>query len=305
MYNKIIAIGDLHGDFKIFKKSLLLAGVVDSSGIWIGGDIYVVQMGDTLDGKRPGTSMSKEFSKESGEIEITRYILELDSQAKLKGGRVISLIGNHELYPYYLKNDKSFINDYVKSADLKMYKKRYDIDRITFLQPGNIGGSVMGRTRPLLLQLGEFLFVHGSITDKLIETNLVGGKVDIQSLNKKTSDWLRGQGKIPECLKDMSEDNPVISRTMSHKKDFTQRECKILEDKLKYFPGVNYVVMGHSRFKKINSTCSKKLIRTDVSLSRAFGGTLKDKNIQILEINQYQDRDTDIYIITEKSRIKL
>ena len=304
-YNRIIAIGDIHGDYKIFIKCLQVAKLIDINMNWIGKDTYLIQLGDTLDGKRPGSKIDSEFLQESGEVEILRYILYLDSQAKNQGGRVISLIGNHELYPYYLQNDKSFIRDFVKTADINEFKKHYKVDRIKFLQPGNIGGSLIGKTRPLVLQLGEFLFIHGSITDTLIKTNLINGKVDIPEINKKTSLWLQGKGKIPEFLSDMSEENPVFSRLYSNKKDFTEKECKKLEDQLKRFNGVNYVVMGHSSFKTINTTCNKKLIRTDISLSRAFGGKISDKKVQMLEINQFPDQDPDINILTEKDVIKL
>lgn len=304
-YNRIIAIGDIHGDYKMFIKCLSIAKLIDDNKNWIGGNTYLIQLGDTLDGKRPDTKIDPEFLKESGELELIKYILYLDSQAKNYGGRVISLIGNHELYPYYLKNDKTFIKNFVKTADINMFKKYYNIDRVEFLQPGNIGGSLIGRTRPLILQLKEFLFVHGSITDKLIRNNLVNGKVDINSINKKTSLWLQGKGEIPECLSDMNEENPVFSRLYSNKKEFSKKECDKLDEQLKYFNGVNYVVMGHSTFKTINATCNKKLIRTDICLSRAFGGKIKDKNIQMLEINQFPDQSPDIKVITEKGKITL
>ena len=305
-YNKIIAIGDIHGDYQVFIKCLLMANLIDYNHNWIGGDTYLIQLGDTLDGKRPGVKIDPEFLKQSGEVEIIRYLLYLDSQAKTKGGRVISLIGNHELYPYYLQNDKIFTNDFVKTSDIKMFKTfAHGTDRIKFLQPGNSGGILLGKTRKLVLQLGEFLFIHGSITDKLINTNIVNRKVSISKINNDTSNWLQGKGKIPECLSDMSDENPVFSRMYSNKKVFNESECKKLDKQLEYFDNVNYVVMGHSRFKKINSTCSKKLIRIDVSLSRAFGGKLDDKELQALEINQYPDRNPDIKVITEKGKVTL
>ena len=74
-HNRIISIGDIHGDFTIFKRLLYMCNVIDKSGNWIGGSTYVIQMGDTLDGKRPGVKMNNAYMKESGELEIILYIL--------------------------------------------------------------------------------------------------------------------------------------------------------------------------------------------------------------------------------------
>ena len=298
-FNKIISIGDLHGDFKAFTKVLLMCGLIDKFGYWSGKDAYLIQVGDTLDGKRPGVTIDPEFKKESGEVEIMKYILELDSQAKKKGGRVISLLGNHELYPHYLQNDKNFINDFVKKTDLNKFKKVYKMDRMKFLRPGEIGGSLMGRTRPLILQLGEFIFIHGSVTDKMIAFNLNGsGKVDIDKINKETSAWLQGLGKIPKYLEEMDDNNPLFSREYSESKTFNKTECKKIETQLSFFDNANYIVMGHSRFKDIHSACNKMLIRTDVSLSRAFGGKVNSKKYQALEILQFSNEPPEISIIS-------
>ena len=63
----------------------------------------------------------------------------------------------------------------------------------------------------------------------------------------------------------MGEENPVFSRLYSNKKDFTEKECKKLEDQLKYLKRVNKILMGNSRFKMINAQCNKKLIRQVLS----------------------------------------
>lgn len=305
--NKIIAVGDIHGDFQIFVKVLQMCKLINKNLEWIGGDTYLVQLGDTLDGKRPETTIDSSFLEESGEIEIIRLIINLDAQAKNEKGRVISLIGNHELYPYYLENDKQFIRDYVKKRDIEQFKKIYKTDRIKFLKPGGMGGALLGRTRPLVLQLGEFIFVHGSITNKLIEHNLNPdtGKVDISKINKLTSLWLQGKTKVPKFLEKMDEENPVFSRLYSKSKTFNKTECSKINSQLKFFEGVNYVVMGHSRFKEINSACNNSLIRTDIALSRAFGGDIDNKPLQALEIKQYPNKDPEINIISKSGKVAL
>lgn len=307
--NKIIAVGDLHGDYKIFIKILEMTKLIDSNGNWVGKDTYVVQVGDTLDGKRPDVTPDKEFLDESGEIELMRYIIQLDSQAKRFGGRVISLLGNHELYPYYLKDDPHFLKDYVKTKDIQTLKEKFNgADRLKFFQPGKEGANLLSRTRPLLIQLGEFLFIHGSITNKLIKYGLdSNGKVNISKINEQTSKWLSGKGKIPKYLEDTTSENPVFSRMYSSDQDFNKSECDKISKQLSYFNNVNYVVMGHSRYKNINATCQNKLIRTDVSLSRAFGGKLSEKvkSIQVLQIEQYKNKDPSLKIITPAKVIDL
>ena len=54
----------------MFLKCLTLAKLIDLEGNWKGGNTYVVQVGDTLDGKRPSTKIDKNFLDESGEVEI-------------------------------------------------------------------------------------------------------------------------------------------------------------------------------------------------------------------------------------------
>lgn len=304
--SRVISIGDIHGDFKIFKRLLYMCNLIDTSGNWIGGSTIVIQMGDTIDGKRPGVKMDKMYIKESGELEIILYILMLDSQAKLKGGRVISILGNHELYCYYIdeKDKKSYIRDYVKKTDIDVFKY-HKIDRDKFLMPGETGGKLFARTRPLVLQIGEFLFIHGSITDSLIKHNLdSNGKVNINKINNDVSSWLMGKTKVPKYLEDMDENNPIFSREYSDKKNISDFKCNKIAKQLAKFYNAKHVVMGHSSYSTINSTCKRMLIRTDVSLSRAFGGNLDNKKLQALEIIQTKDSNPVINIITNEG-IKL
>jgi dihydrofolate reductase len=298
--NKIVSIGDLHGDYKIFMRILKMCNLINDKLDWIGLDTYVVQTGDILDGRRPGIKLDPEFKKESGEVEIMELISKLDNQAKMKNGRVIALIGNHELYSYYFKED---LSGYTKKSDIQKFTTEYKISRQRYLSPGGRMWSEIDR--PLILQLGEFLFVHGSITDKLIKYGLdKTGKVDIDKINKETNLWLDNKGKIPKYLIETDEENPVFSRKYSIKKNFNKKECDKFQKQLENFDGVNYVVVGHTTFDSINSTCKRSLIRTDIELSRAFGGNLNRK-VHVLEIIQDGVSEPNIKIVTPQGKIVL
>ena len=76
--------------------------------------------------------------------------------------------------------------------------------------------------------------------------------------------------------------------------------CENLQQYLQYFYGVEYIVMGRTIHDSINTECDDRLIRTDVALSRAFGGTLKSKRdtYQVLEIIQESGKSPIINIIS-------
>tara|TARA_B100001093_G_scaffold148422_1_gene141149 strand:- start:3749 stop:4717 length:969 start_codon:yes stop_codon:yes gene_type:complete len=315
--NRIIAIGDIHGDYAIFIELLKLAKVINNKLEWIGKDTYVIQLGDTLDGKRPDIQIEKKFLDTPGEIEITQLILLLDKEAKKKGGRVISILGNHELYPYYFYNDDSFNSKYVKNIDLENYKKFYKVDRFRYFKPGSgEGAKLFGKTRPLIVQLGQFIFCHGSLNKKFLELCIINNLrktptskfINISMLNKQVSDWLTGKSKKkPFFIDEPNNINPLFNRDLTEPVKLTDCECiNLVDNVLKYFSNCNYLVMGHSSHKNINTLCNNKVYRTDIAISRAFGGSLRTNmnRLQVLEINQ-KNCIVKTNIITPNGKIKI
>lgn len=92
---KIIAVGDLHGDLRNARIVLRMAGVMNETDDWIFGSKTLVQTGDILDrGKHS--------------IEILRLFIKLRWQARKAGGRVINILGNHEVMN--LLTDYRYVN---------------------------------------------------------------------------------------------------------------------------------------------------------------------------------------------------
>ncbi len=85
---RIVAIGDLHGDWEGYIKTLRAAALVDERGRWKGGDTHLVQTGDIPD-RGPDTRR------------IIEHMARLAVQAERDGGRVHNLMGNHEAMNVY------------------------------------------------------------------------------------------------------------------------------------------------------------------------------------------------------------
>jgi hypothetical protein len=81
---RVVAVGDVHGAFDNFAAILRAAQVIDNRNRWIGRRTVLVQTGDLLD-RGPDSRKA---------IDLLRR---LERDAQRAGGRVISLLGNHEL----------------------------------------------------------------------------------------------------------------------------------------------------------------------------------------------------------------
>ena len=79
----LVAIADVHGDFDDFVAILHRSGLTDNQNHWIAGKATFVQTGDLLDrGPKPRDVMG--------------LMMALEKEAAQAGGRVVSLLGNHE-----------------------------------------------------------------------------------------------------------------------------------------------------------------------------------------------------------------
>lgn len=80
---KIVAIGDIHGDYDHFERILRGIGLVDEELNWNGGKTHFVQLGDVMD-RGPGAK------------QVFDLLMKLEPQAEAAGGKIHVLIGNHE-----------------------------------------------------------------------------------------------------------------------------------------------------------------------------------------------------------------
>jgi len=80
----VIAIGDVHGDFDDFTFILKRVGITGEGNHWSGGHATLVQTGDLVD-------------RGPKERDVLELMISLEKEAPLAGGRVVALLGNHEM----------------------------------------------------------------------------------------------------------------------------------------------------------------------------------------------------------------
>jgi hypothetical protein len=81
--DRVVAIGDIHGDFDAFLGLMTRVGLLDAERRWTGGDTTLVQTGDYLD-RGPKVR------------ELLDFLMTLEPLAAAGGGRAVVLMGNHE-----------------------------------------------------------------------------------------------------------------------------------------------------------------------------------------------------------------
>eukprot|EP00188_Purpureofilum_apyrenoidigerum_P003269 Plantae.Rhodophyta-Purpureofilum_apyrenoidigerum.ctg33737.p1 GENE.Plantae.Rhodophyta-Purpureofilum_apyrenoidigerum.ctg33737~~Plantae.Rhodophyta-Purpureofilum_apyrenoidigerum.ctg33737.p1 ORF type:complete len:235 (+),score=49.79 Plantae.Rhodophyta-Purpureofilum_apyrenoidigerum.ctg33737:140-844(+) len=82
--DRIIAVGDVHGDLSALRNALRLAKLIGTDDEWVGGNTVLVQLGDILD----------RGDQERAAFEL---LLKLREEAPKQGGAVHILHGNHEI----------------------------------------------------------------------------------------------------------------------------------------------------------------------------------------------------------------
>jgi Calcineurin-like phosphoesterase len=258
--DRIVAIGDLHGDLAATLRVLQLAGALSADGHWSGGKLVVVQTGDQLD-------------RGDDEPEILDLLERLQAEAKAAGGALHALNGNHEVMN--VMGDFRYVTpdgfrDYADAASHDLHERA--LRQMPAQWRGRAGTFLSGEalaqrlsTRPAVIQVGDSVFVHGGLLMSHVRHGL-------SRINREIQEWMRSPvARMPPALA-TSEDGPLWSRAYSHGIPSTS-SCQELTAVLASLSAKRLVV-GHTvQEGGINSACAGRVWRIDVGLSRFYGTT--------------------------------
>ncbi|NLX04135.1 MAG: hypothetical protein GXY33_03205 [Phycisphaerae bacterium] len=145
----VVVIGDLHGHYPGLVSILRHTGLVGEDLRWSGGEATLVQIGDL-------------FGRGDEGKHCCELLMNLETQASEFGGRVITLLGNHEAMATH------FHLRYITTAEMANFvtapPERQD-PQTAFIEAVS-NASALGRwlrTRPAAVMVNDDLFVHGGL----------------------------------------------------------------------------------------------------------------------------------------------
>jgi hypothetical protein len=295
---RIVAVGDLHGDFQAWETIARAAGVTGQGGHWAGGKTILVQMGDIAD-RGPDS------------LKIIHNLQQLQKEAPRKGGKVIVVLGNHEAMNLTGDYRYTTAGEYAAFADADSNAKRerlYELNKAAIeasyraktpaMDPDSIHKAWIAATplgwvehklawmpsgelgkwatrNPAVVKIDDTLFAHGGLSteyariplDELNRRVAAAMAVGDESPKSILTDplgplWYRGlTGRDPEA----DAARAVNARPTVDKE---------LTDVLAAY-GAKRIVIAHTPILSgIAITNDGRLARVDTGISRYYGGPL-------------------------------
>ena len=206
--SRVVAVGNVHGDLNALVSILQETGIIDDQRRWSGGNATLVQTGDILD-------------RGVKDRQVMDLLMELERQATKGGGRVVVLLGNHEMMNImgdlrYVASEvySSFVDGKSEQRRQKAYQDSVKLLRdrakalgkpteITSefeqqwmeehspgfleyreaLKPKGKYGSWL-RKRPVIVQIADTLFLHGGIHPNL-------SSLKVKEINQRIKDEIQ------------------------------------------------------------------------------------------------------------------
>lgn len=299
--NRIVAIGDLHGDYAAWVSIARSAGLIDSGGHWAAGKATLVQLGDILD-------------REPDSLKIVRNLQQLQKEAPRRGGKVVIILGNHEAmnllgdfryttpgeFAAFATPDSPAIRDRVYDQNRALIEKAAQLSnpaltpqqiRASWMEQHPLGwvehklawspSGELGKwaiRNPAVVKIDGTLFVHGGLSAEF-------SKLPLDEINRRVqSAMATGDGGPATILYDplgplwyrglvMTDTDAEQVRAKEVPVPHLTRDQEL--DAVLSAYGAQRLVIGHTPdLKGIEFLSNGRLARIDTGNSRAYGGPL-------------------------------
>ena len=237
---RVVAVGDVHGDYDRFVEVLRMAGLIGDDNHWTGGKSHLVQNGDILD-RAPDSK------------KVMDLLMALEPEALAAGGMVHALIGNHEVM--------DMLGDlrYVHPGEIASYGGEAQF-KAAMRPDGKYGKWIASHN--CTIKIDDTLFLHGGLSPKYVNQSL-------EEMNRNVRTELQA-GDPEKAVACNDSDGPIWFRGLALDEEAPQTE-HVQAVKQRF--GVNRIVVGHTVSKNgIQARFNGSVIMIDVGLSRVYGG---------------------------------
>jgi hypothetical protein len=272
---RVVAVGDIHGDADQLIAVLRAAKLIDEKGAWSGGKAHLVQTGDVLD-RGPDSRRAMDL------------LMRLEIEAKNAGGAVHALIGNHEamnvygdlryvsegefaafrdanspkareeLYQEHQKSTKGVVFDetYRRTWEAE-HPLGYAEHRRAFGPDGVYGKWI--RSHNAVLRIDGTLFLHGGISPKYSEW---GVRTINERIRAELVDFTKLEGGVTS-----DNEGPLWYRGLALRDERLEEHVqKVLQNF-----GVDRIVIGHTYTEgAVMPRFGRRVLVIDVGLSKVY-----------------------------------
>jgi len=280
---RIVAIGDIHGDYDALIGLLRTTKLTPSNGTsWSGGRSHLVLVGDLID---RGNASRK----------VMDLVISLEGHAASAGGQVHALIGNHETmnvfgdWRYVVKadydsfrgpNSEDLRQEMMEAAWLEAkrtngalsegeFRKKFEaehplgwVERQRAFSAGGKYGKWL-QQKNAVIKVNELVFLHGGIGPKYAAAAM-------DSLNERIRAEMADPSKAADGVA-IDPDGPLWYRGLVELPESDRTATDAAAQFLKNHD-VRHIVVGHTPVVAIVPRFKGKVIAIDVGLSGYYGG---------------------------------
>ena len=281
---RIVAIGDIHGDYEQFITLLRDSGLIDQRNRWIGGKAHLVQLGDVPD-------------RGSDTRKVLELLMKLEKEAARAGGMVHALIGNHEAMNIYgdlryvspedfasyrdrnsVKTREYFYQQEIENARISApegempefddqhrrdWEARHPLgyfeQRFAFSERGIYGQWI--REHNAVIKVNDTLFLHGGISPQYAASSV---REINQQIRSELADFRKLQGGMV-----IDETGPLWYRGLA-----LDDETMLMPhvDQVLQYLGVRRIVVGHTVTQgTVIPRFYGKVLLADAGMSALYG----------------------------------
>lgn len=240
---KILAVSDIEGNFKVFTELLINHKIIDKNLNWIFGKGHLVCNGDFFD--------------RGNDVNATLWLIyKLETEAEKHGGKVHFVLGNHE--EMNLRGFVKYVKLKYKTLAVMLnipYKELYGKD------------SELGRwlrTKNAMLKINDMLFTHGGISPLFVEKkySIQEGNDLIRSYLGEDLDYVKFINQRAYFLFDRQ--GPMWYRGyFGNYKEYYKETSQNDIDNISKYLNVSRIIVGHSIVDRVKPLFENKVIAID------------------------------------------